>query len=270
MSDPLRFDGAAPPDRPGARTGRAEALLVEGLDQYFAGRYEEAIHIWTRVLFLDRSHARARAYIDRARTALAERQRRADELLQASRDLLEQGRTSEARHKLTEAVAETGEDDRASALRARLERLERTRASARPDPAGRASVAEAVSGWTWPRRSTGLALVVTAAALALVLLAAAANSAVRQWLDGDVAGEALVTADSPAPLPVLSSSEAALVRARTLYKRERYAEALKALDRVNADSPVHLQADQLRVAIQQLLLAGQLERTRGSQGPAPQ
>ena len=37
--------------------------------------YEQAIHVWTRVLFLDRGHARARAYIERARSALAERQR---------------------------------------------------------------------------------------------------------------------------------------------------------------------------------------------------
>ena len=60
---------------------RTEALLVQGLDRYFEGRYEDAIHLWTRLLFLDRGHARARAYINRARTALAEHQRRADELL---------------------------------------------------------------------------------------------------------------------------------------------------------------------------------------------
>ena len=66
--DPLTT--GADPDR----DGRVEALLVEGLDRYFGGRYEEAVHIWTRVLFLDRNHPRAKAYIDRARTALAEQQ----------------------------------------------------------------------------------------------------------------------------------------------------------------------------------------------------
>ena len=40
-----------------------ESLLVAGLDRYFAGDYDGAIHAWTRVLFLDRRHARARAYI---------------------------------------------------------------------------------------------------------------------------------------------------------------------------------------------------------------
>ena len=102
-----------------------ESLLVEGLDRYFLGRHEEAVHIWTRVLFLDRSHPRARAYIDRARTALAERQRRSEELLHASQALLEQGRTSAARQLLTEAIAATGDDERASALRMRLDRVER-------------------------------------------------------------------------------------------------------------------------------------------------
>ena len=47
-----------------------------------AGSNWSAINVWTRALFFDRSHARARAYIDRARSALAERQREAEELLQ--------------------------------------------------------------------------------------------------------------------------------------------------------------------------------------------
>ena len=91
-----RLESVLPPSA-ADRDSQAEALLVDGLDRYFAGRYEDAIHLWTRVLFLDRSHARARAYIDRARTALAERQRRAEEMLQASRELLEHGQTEAAR-----------------------------------------------------------------------------------------------------------------------------------------------------------------------------
>ena len=52
-----------------------EQLLLAGLDHYFAAQYDQAVAVWTRVLFLDRSHARARAYIERARSAQAERQR---------------------------------------------------------------------------------------------------------------------------------------------------------------------------------------------------
>ena len=84
MTDPLRSDD--PRVRDGApaqdREAKIEQLLLVGLDHYFAARYELAINVWTRALFLDRTHARARAYIDRARSALAERQRESEELLQ--------------------------------------------------------------------------------------------------------------------------------------------------------------------------------------------
>src|SRR5438094_729508 len=84
MSDPLRTDGTRARDGAPApdRDAKIEQLLLVGLDHYFAARYELAINVWTRALFLDRSHPRARAYIERARSALAERQRESEELLQ--------------------------------------------------------------------------------------------------------------------------------------------------------------------------------------------
>ena len=66
MTDPLRTDhlpeAGEVPER--ERDARVEDLLLAGLDHYFAGQHELAISVWTRVLFLDRGHARARAYID--------------------------------------------------------------------------------------------------------------------------------------------------------------------------------------------------------------
>ena len=143
-------------DEAALRDGQVDALLDDGLDRsvnrsmtlFMLGRYEEAIHLWTRVLFLDRSHARARAYIDRARTTLAELQRRSDEMLQASRDLLEQGETDAARRLLTEAVAGSGDDVQAAALRVRLERLERVRALG-AESRERPLVSERVERWSW-------------------------------------------------------------------------------------------------------------------------
>jgi hypothetical protein len=61
-----------------SRDQRIEQLLIAGLDRYFAGELERAIQVWSRVFFLDRGHPRARAYIDRARGAIAERQREAE------------------------------------------------------------------------------------------------------------------------------------------------------------------------------------------------
>ena len=73
MSDPFRTDDSrAHGTASGSdRDAKIEQLLLDGLDHYFAARYELAINVWTRALFLDRSHARARAYIERARSGLA-------------------------------------------------------------------------------------------------------------------------------------------------------------------------------------------------------
>lgn len=241
------------------RDSQTEALLVDGLDRYFAGHFDDAIHIWTRVLFLDRSHARARAYIDRARTALAERQRRSDEMLQASDDLLAQGRTEAARNLLTAAVATSGDDERASALRLRLERLERAHAAARVGGGQRIKDVEPVLKWSWrerSRRAVAALAVLVAVAAALWLIVGIGRSSAPRWLGWSDGTAQLVPSAGPTRLPVLSGAEAALVRARALYARGRLGEALRALDRVSADSPSRAAADQLLVDIQRLLLAG--------------
>jgi hypothetical protein len=55
-----------------------------------------------------------------------------------------------------------------------------------------------------------------------------------------------------------------MIRARTLYARGRLAEALAVLDRVDSASTRRVEADQLRIEIQNLLLA-----TRPSTVPSP-
>ena len=262
MVDPRRLEPDTTADTREAadRESQTDALLVEGLDRYFNGRYEDAIHLWTRLLFLDRNHAKARAYIDRARTALAERQRRSEEMLQTSRALLEQGETEAARDLLAEAVAQGGEDEHAAALRLRLERVERLTAADRAWPAGaplpvEGVVIESVPGWSWRQRPRPLAVgAVLAAALLLVLTVS--SGVAQEWLGWQSAPEGLRPATLDARIPVLSSSEVALVRARTLADRGRFAEALRALDRVSPDSAQRSVVDRLKADIQQLLLAG--------------
>src|SRR3954451_12391972 len=106
MADSSRTDGSraieSPPDAD--RDAKIEQLLLAGLDHYFAARYEHAINVWTRALFLDRSHARAHAYIERARSALAERQRRSEELIEDGTAALKRGHGYEARRLLNAAV----------------------------------------------------------------------------------------------------------------------------------------------------------------------
>ena len=253
MAETRRSDlpetGAGP-----ARDGRIESLLVEGLDRYFVSRYEEAVHIWTRVLFLDRSHPRAKAYIDRARTALAERQRRSDELLHASQSLLDQGKTDDARQLLTEAVAATGDDERAAALRMRLDRFDRLDRTwdLAVDPS---QPARANTGGRVVAPAVWWALI---AATSLVTLWLVARLAFPAWQPIEPASPAVVFA--AAPIPVLGNADVALVRARTLFARGRLADALLALDRVGVDDTRRAEADRLRVEIQRLLLAADRPR----------
>src|SRR5262249_28533701 len=106
MSDSLRTDRSRALDAaPEAdRDAKIEQLLLLGLDYYFAAQYEQAINVWTRALFFDRHHARARAYIERARSTLAERQRESEELLHTGVAAFDRGDRGEARRLLRAAV----------------------------------------------------------------------------------------------------------------------------------------------------------------------
>src|SRR5437764_4796827 len=129
MTDPLRSDGSRAPD--GAadadRDAKIEQLLLAGLDHYFAAQYEQAVNVWTRALFLDRSHARARAYIERARSALAERQRQSEELLQTGVAAFQRGDGDEARRLLQAAIDAGAPPEDALAFLERLNRLDSVR-----------------------------------------------------------------------------------------------------------------------------------------------
>src|SRR6185295_7971925 len=70
MTEPERTDFKSPPAPDAERATRIEELLVSGLDHYFAAEYEQAINVWTRVIFLDREHDRARGDVERARALL--------------------------------------------------------------------------------------------------------------------------------------------------------------------------------------------------------
>src|SRR6201989_2543207 len=125
MSDPLRHDGSrahADVASGADRDAKIEQLLLVGLDHYFAARYELAINVWTRALFLDRSHARARASIDRARSALGERQRGPEELLQTGVAAYQGGEGDEARRLLQAAIDRGAPSEEALAVLDRLNR----------------------------------------------------------------------------------------------------------------------------------------------------
>src|SRR5436190_17539998 len=138
MSDPLRTDGLHHAHDGAAVTGRdakIEQVLLVGLDHNFAARYELAINVWTRALFLDRSHARARAYIERARSALGERQRESEELLHNGVAAFDRGEADEARRLLQAAIERGAPSEEALAVLERLNRLGTAVSMPSPAPA---------------------------------------------------------------------------------------------------------------------------------------
>src|SRR3954447_16947836 len=171
MSDPLRLDGSpahADVASGSDRDAKIEQLLLVGLDHYFAARYELAINVWTRALFLDRSHARARAYIERARSALAERQRESEELLQTGVAAFQRGDADEARRLLQAAIEGGAPSEEALAVLDRLNRLE-------PSGHRAAQRAERVPRQSAPRQG-GVVTGSTAGRVAVAMFAVVASA----------------------------------------------------------------------------------------------
>jgi tetratricopeptide (TPR) repeat protein len=264
MSEAHRGD-AAHADDPALsadRDAKIEQLLLVGLDHYFAAQYDQAINVWTRALFLDRSHPRARAYIERARSAVAERQRQSEELLHTGVAAFQRGEGDEARRLLKAAIDGGAPSDEALAVLERLDRLETTIASpasprARQDPQAGPPRAAA----TRSRSTLGVAatmLVVTAAlALGGYIALPTVDSMWRSWL----AGQTVQPAHTAPPvvreqsLAVPRRGETALVRARALAAGGHLSDALAALDLVRPTDPQRPDADELRSDIQRQLLA---------------
>jgi hypothetical protein len=257
MSDPLSTDPISSSGPPGdaEREARIEELLLSGLDHYFGGQYERAINVWTRVVFLERHHDRARAYIERARSALAERQREAEELLHTGMAAYNAGEIERARDFLTRAV-EQGSDT-AHVFLDRLNRVgsavvggdvrPQVASSPRTTAAGRASSAR--------RRKEWIAAGIAAIAVAATMLVS--GLPIGTWLSElqMSAPPAALDAAPAEPLPVVRASETALARAKALRAGGHLWDALRAIDRIDLADPLRGEADRLRAEIQRDLLA---------------
>jgi hypothetical protein len=261
MSDPLRSDGsrASAAASEADRDAKIEQLLLIGLDHYFAAQYEHAISVWTRVLFLDRSHPRARAYIDRARSALAERQRQSEELLQNGVDAFQRGDGGEARRLVQAAIDGGAPTDEALAVLDRLNRLD-------PAPSGDAPAksrpSRRESAPVAPRPQVAASRVFIALMFVLALVAAIVYSATvwgpLDWpasfpLQRPAVRAAATLREAGLPLP--RRGELALTRARAQAADGHLRDALVTLDLVRPTDPQKPDADRLRGEIQLQLLA---------------
>lgn len=267
MTDALRSDRSGElHDR--ERDARIEALLVSGLDHYFSGQHELAINVWTRVLFLDRGHARARAYIERARVTLSEQQREGDELLHAGATAMNRGDLAAARQLVASAMDRGASGVDALALQHRLDRLEAATSPVSPIVGRRPSPERAAPPIVPGPRDRRLAWVVGGLVSGL-LLAVAAGAYL--WAITDPFDASIATASVPAmvedPLPVPAACEVRLARARDLYAKGRLLDAAAELQAGDPDGRHRAGMDELRAAIQrQLLAAARATTGRGGDG----
>jgi len=257
MSDPVTIHPAQAADalQGHARDARVEQLLLAGLDHYFIGHYAQAIHVWTRVLFLDRGHARARAYIERARSAEAEGQREADELLHRGSAAFEQGQPVAARRLLTAAIERGAPPDVPLAYLGRLDRLGAP-AVAAAEPAAAVSAEPDVA--PAPRRARrhlwGATALIAAGILAVAFLAGFAGAIAD--LGGWAADtrSALRAAEPVDAVPLPRASDLSLARARALFEHGKARDALGLIATVSEDDPNRVEADKLLAEIQRTLL----------------
>jgi tetratricopeptide (TPR) repeat protein len=263
MPDRLRTDPSPQPD--GTSTaendGLIEQLLLTGLDHYFAGEHERAISAWTRVLFLDRGHARAKAYIDRARGAIGERQRESDELLHRGVDAFNRGEADTARQLLTSAIERGGPQEVALAFLDRLARLDRSAIAHEPAPSAPARRSRPRAD-TRPGERRRHAWVLPVLVLALIVLGLLYIQGSRErtapllflldWRGQGTSGGARLVED---PLPVPRAAEMDLARARVLLASGHARDALRLVDRIRPGDPLQGEAARLREDIQRALLS---------------
>jgi len=269
MSESPRSDSAPARDaaasQPGSdRDAKIEQLLLVGLDHYFATQYQEAINVWTRALFLDRSHPRARAYIERARSAMAERQRQSEELLHHGVDAFRRGEGDEARRLLQAAIDGGAPSDEALAVLERLNRLDaQSGVSAVHATASRLERNEDEPVRATPSaRSTRRSIALASVAIAAIAVGGYATFSTRNidwqaWLPFDSLAR---PAPPPAParettLALPRRGEIALGRARQLAAVGHLREALTVLDAVRSTDAQQPDADRLRADIQRQMLA---------------
>ncbi len=272
MSDPVQRNDVPATTVGGAdRAAKIEQLLLSGLDRYAQGQFDRAVDVWSRVLFLDRTHAGARAYIKRAREAMAERLRESEALLHAGVDACERGEAVEARALLTKAIERGGANDEVLAALDRVERLGVVTPTASGDAVRRRGRVRHLRhdvgrvAPRGPRRPSALWLLplVVAAAVTAYFVGGWASSELGP-MDARPRGAVSVSLESVEPLPVPSVPELTLRRAEALADEGRVSEALGVLATVGRGAGVGQGLEALRGQLQRRLLDGVTAGDRGT------
>jgi tetratricopeptide (TPR) repeat protein len=251
-----------PADDSGETSPKLLDLLRQGEEHYCDGQYQQAIHVWTRILFIDRGNTEARGRIDKAKQALAELQRKLEAEAAASRADAEAppaGDLPPEPAPVTEPVAPANEIEAspppaapsttAPPAKTVVIRVRRTRNQvASSAPASRAGSAP------------GMALFLLGV---LVVFAGSAVFLRSNWesivSDGPFGRESRLGAAalSDRPVPVVPDlSELHYFRGERLFVEGRYREALAELRLVDRGSKVMADARSLVLRIEDRLLRG--------------
>jgi hypothetical protein len=242
-------------------------LLLAGLDQYFLGQYEQAINLWTRVLFLDRHHDRARAYIDRARSAQAELQRESEAVLHQGIAAFQAGDVASARRLVADALDRGASQDDAQGMLERIDRLGVAPAAPLPRRGTAPQVISTPESRTaapaqHPRRvrGVGAALLLVGAAVGVFAVAlwgfTLPDPSLLPFFGAASLGDARSSvAPLPAALPQAAANETYLARSKALAATGRLRDALLEIDRIPTGDPLRADADRLRSDIQRQFLA---------------
>jgi len=264
MADPNTSGPRRSEALPAEDEGRIEQLLVTGLDHYFAGEFDAAINLWTRVLFLDRAHDRARAYIDRARSAQAEQQRISEALVHQGLEAFDRGEVVRARALLSDALDQGASHDVALGVIGRIDRLDLGQRTAVITPAvsrGRARLKSAGTNLPTPDQQRGSQAMWWATAAGVVVVAAisfvlVAPNGLADWFPVQATTATPISATvAPAPLPLPAPTETYLAQGRALFAGGKLRDAMRLLERVPLGDSLRPAADRLRGDIQRELLA---------------
>ena len=258
MADPATQSSTPVSEQlPADRDVRIEELLRSGRGPCFRGQFEPAIDVWTRVLFLDRDHPRARAYIDRPRAAVVERMRESETLLQAGVEVCERGDVEKARTLLKGAIERGGPRDAALSVLERVERLDGATAEA----PSQAAAGLAGTRRAWLAAGTEPVEVRRSSLLPWMLFLLLSGVGGGWWhqqgtslpeLSNRFGASAFRTA-RPAPLPVPATGGLALERAEG-----RFIDALGGRSRLGAGDGDRVDVDRMRAKLQRAVLGDPL------------
>jgi tetratricopeptide (TPR) repeat protein len=247
---------------------KIDELMRQGDRLVRSGRYQQAIHVWTRILFLDRGSYPARDAIEKAKRMLAERQREIDMMVLDATQFHRDGDRQKAKKLLDHVLSIDPRHTEARSLWEKLDTLERrgenslsSNAELEMEPSPRPRRRARRGAVTRARGNPELPLKMTVFLFsALCLLALGGLYLHLNWdfLVRDSAfasspheGQDLLN-ERDIPLPTLS--ELHYFNGARLFAKGQYREALSSLERVDPQSSVSEDTRSLVLRIEERLL----------------